>query len=146
MSAGCVFYVQNSGPAIKLAFGPSYYESDFVDGVFDQYMPMNRIWEWAVENNDNGEVNALVLPQKKDIWLLGVMALELLYGQLLVLSHNDFMLIIDYVNRHPGLPRNWTQLRHNALYNPGNMISSPAVSPLYVCFVKSCFAAFQIRP
>lgn len=110
------------------------------------YMPMNRIWEWAVENNDNGEVNALVLPQKKDIWLLGVMALELLYGQLLVLSHNDFMLIIDYVNRHPGLPRNWTQLRHNALYNPGNMISSPAVSPLYVCFVKSCFAAFQIRP
>lgn len=69
--------------------------------------------------------------KKQDIWAVGILALELSYGDIRVRSRQEFLRVIYYILNHNGLPRTWLQLRTNATNERlrHRVLSNPRLSP-----------------
>ncbi|KAG8367248.1 hypothetical protein BUALT_Bualt16G0052800 [Buddleja alternifolia] len=88
INAGNIFF---TGKEIKLAFSASTYEcqdhnqSSSSSSSPQSYMPMSSICKWAVPPEYPSEL----FKHKRDIWMIGITALELAYGGLWVSSKAD---------------------------------------------------------
>ncbi|KAL3325957.1 hypothetical protein AABB24_036923 [Solanum stoloniferum] len=93
---------------IKLAYEASVYDSENPNHANNQYAPfMNPkyIFRWGAAPEVFGRENEGNSGPKSDIWLLGITALELVYGDLPVRNRRDFNYIVDKIRRKKKLPK-----------------------------------------
>ncbi|XP_049399654.1 serine/threonine-protein kinase BLUS1-like [Solanum stenotomum] len=94
--------------SIKLAYEASVYDSETPNQANNQYAPfMNpkHIFRWGAAPEVYGRENEGNSGPKSDIWLLGITALELVYGDLPVRNRRDFNYIVDKIRRKKKLPK-----------------------------------------
>ncbi|KAJ8556325.1 hypothetical protein K7X08_023083 [Anisodus acutangulus] len=106
---------------IKLAFEASVYDSEIIEenqnynvgeaSSSSSFLDVKSIFKWGaapeVFENDG---NTSGITQKSDIWLLGIMALELAYGDIRVRNRGELDYIIRKIREKKRLPRSLEKL------------------------------------
>lgn len=103
ISAGNILF-DRSDDSIKLAFAASIYKRAGFQGL-----------DWAVKAPE------VVYSAKTDVWLIGIAALEMGYGETTVASGKELLAITGYISKNRQLPNTWEELRMEAqkLWNNG---------------------------
>ncbi|TMW82219.1 hypothetical protein EJD97_006487 [Solanum chilense] len=93
--------------SIKLAYEVSVYDSETQNQGNNRYAPfMNpkNIFRWGAAPEVYEKQNEGKSGPKSDIWLFGITALELVYGDLPVRNRVDFNYIVDEIRKKKKLP------------------------------------------
>lgn len=113
ITAGNIFYNYQSN-TIQLAYAASVYERDTTlnDG---NVCSVNKMLAWGLAPEVKGDESLNFVhfydTEKSDIWLVGILALELAYGQIPVHNRKELLEIASYINEVKILPNTWEELR-----------------------------------
>lgn len=115
ITADTVFF-DLGGSTAYLAFAASLYERTNLNLEDLNCLPVNRMLAWGlapeVKHDESLEFVDVYETEKSDIWLIGILSLELAYGRILVENRREFLDIANYISSNPGaLTDTWEQLR-----------------------------------
>lgn len=137
---------------VYLAYAASLYERT-TPSLYDwNCLPVNRMLAWGlapeVKHDESLEFVDVYETEKSDIWLIGILALELAYGRILVENRRELLDIVNYVSSDPGaLMDTWEELRiKSAEFAPGgNPLELPIVLSVNQTRFSECFGGFLAR-
>ncbi|KAK1399248.1 hypothetical protein POM88_009111 [Heracleum sosnowskyi] len=139
-------------PTFYLAYASSLYERT-TPNLYDwNCLPVNRMLAWGlapeVKNDESLEFVDVYETEKSDIWLIGILGLELAYGRILVENRRELLDITNYISSDPGaLMDTWEELRiKSAEFAPGgNPIELPIVLSVNQTRFSERFRGFLAR-
>ncbi|WOG92170.1 hypothetical protein DCAR_0311430 [Daucus carota subsp. sativus] len=76
--------------------------------------------------------------KRRDVWSIGLVALELGYGRISVLNRNQFLRVVNYIEQLGILPETWEQLLQNAEAEMPIHGLAGRFTNEYVHFVRTC--------
>ncbi|KAL1815800.1 hypothetical protein ACET3Z_018374 [Daucus carota] len=116
ITADTVFY-DIDDHTFYLSYAASLYErtSPVNRGDWNS-LPVNRMLAWAlapeVKHDESLEFVDVYASEESDIWLIGILALELAYGRILVENRRELLDIVEYICSDPEvLTDTWEELR-----------------------------------
>lgn len=124
ITADTVFY-DTDEPNFYLAYAASLYEKTTTNLDYWNCRPINKMLAWGlapeVKHDESLNFVDVYETEKSDIWLIGILALELAYGQILVENRGELLDIANYICSDPGgLMDTWEELRiKSAEFAPG---------------------------
>ncbi|KAL0379599.1 UNVERIFIED_CONTAM: Serine/threonine-protein kinase dst1 [Sesamum angustifolium] len=105
ITAGHIFF--NGKPEIKLAFSASVFdlnEDEDQSSSLSSFLPAASIYDWAAAP-EVLESNHMEYTREADIWLIGITALELVYGGLRVMNRETLEIMVTKINLKKKLPK-----------------------------------------
>ncbi|KAI3454568.1 hypothetical protein Pfo_011231 [Paulownia fortunei] len=114
ISAGHIFF--SDVPGIKLAFSASVYDHglDQNHPSSSSHMPMASVFNWAAAPEVYDSENPEYTP-KADIWLIGITAMELAYGEVRVLERGDLESGLEKITKEKRLPMRKQEESHQTV-------------------------------